>query len=163
MPVDIDLVGIRPALALLPTPWNTPAARAMLRAIAMQESQLLYRRQLERGPARGFYQFELGNLTARQGGVVGVMNDFRVKAHVESAIHRLQYEADPTKIYVAIEHNDVLASVLARALLWTVPEPLPSRLDAPEGWRQYLFVWRPGKPKEDTWERNFRTAWDMES
>ena len=162
MPIDIDVVGIRPAMELLPSPWNTAPARAMLRAIAMQESRLRDRRQMQNGPARGFYQFELGNLTTGTGGVVGTLRDHRVRAHLEHAIHRLQYLVDPMVIYAAIEHNDVLATVLARALLWTVPEALPSRLEPREGWRQYLFAWRPGKPHLHTWDDNFRTAWAME-
>jgi hypothetical protein len=162
MPVDLDVVGIRPAMELLPSPWNSPAARAMLRAIALQESRLRHRRQIN-GPARGFYQFELGNLTTQTGGVVGVLNDRRVREHVTRAVHRLQYMADPMAIYVAIEHNDVLASVLARALLWTVPEPLPNRLEVRAAWDQYVSVWRPGKPHPQTWDGFYQDAWEMES
>ena len=51
------------ALALLPPQMDTQEARAMLIAIALQESRLTYRKQIG-GPARGLHQFETGGVRA---------------------------------------------------------------------------------------------------
>ena len=54
------------AAALLPPELNTRPAWAMLFASGMQEDRLDARRQIG-GPARGFWQFELG-------GIAGVLS-----------------------------------------------------------------------------------------
>ena len=62
-------------MALLPKTCDSPAARAMLVAIALQESRLAHRWQVlqggGKGPARGLLQFESGTRASR-GGVWGV-------------------------------------------------------------------------------------------
>lgn len=148
-------IAIRPALELLPPKMNTPEAQAMLLAIALQESRCCHRRQIN-GPARGMFQFEIG-------GVRGVLSHARSKPHLAAALTALSYPVtdDATVPYVAMEHNDVLAAVCARLLLWTLPAALPTKDDPEAGWQQYIAAWRPGKPHRQTWDGYYRQAWEL--
>lgn len=139
--------------ALLPEKLDTPEAKAMMFAIPMQESRWDERRQIG-GPARGFPQFELN-------GIRGVLNHRASQPLIRGVLDRLDYDYEPETSYVAIEHNDVLAVAYMRCLLWTVPEPLPKRGDSAEGWRQYLWAWRPGRPHMATWFTFYTQAWGM--
>lgn len=142
-------------MAFLPREMDTPAARAMMLAICLQESGLRHRRQV-RGPARGFAQFEQG------GGVKGVLKHPATSALAQAAMTGLQYPDTAVETaYAAIEHNDVLACIFARLLLATVPEPLPGQHDPDAGWQTYLDGWRPGKPHRETWDRFYAMAWDL--
>lgn len=147
-------VAVAPALTLLPAHMDTSAARAMLIAIALQESRCRHRRQVG-GPARSFWQFEVGGLR-------GILLHKASKPHLADALDALAYPvtADATVPYVAIEHNDVLAAVCARLLLWTLPTSLPTQHDPDAGWAQYVAAWRPGKPRPETWAANYAVAWD---
>ena len=143
------------AFSLLPPEMDTPAARAMLLCIALQESKCCHRRQLQ-GPARGFYQFEKG------GGVRGVLTHAASKVHAQSAMTALQYSNWSTETaYEAIEHNDTLATVFARLLLWTLPDALPSATEPHAGWTIYIKAWRPGRPHVSTWDAHFEKAWSL--
>lgn len=139
------------SLRLLPDNMHSKAARAMVLAIGLQESRFEHRRQIA-GPARGFWQFELG-------GIAGVLTHQATRPHIMDVLAKLRYDASPHTSYVAIEHNDLLACCYARLLLWTLTERLPW-VDEPErGWWQYLSAWRPGKPHEETWPEFYRQAW----
>lgn len=144
------------ALSLLPPEMDTPEARAMLLAIGLQESRFDHRRQVG-GPARGFWQFEIG------GGLHGEMTHKSVAADFDAATCALRYPlgTTPYAFFSAIEHNDVLACVCARLLLWTLPQALPGRDEAQEAWEQYIAAWRPGKPHRATWDAYYRQAWEM--
>lgn len=147
------------AYSLLPERMQSPNATAMLLAIGLQESEFAARRQLPKGPARGFWQFE------RAGGVVGVL-EHRSTAHaIKKVLEALQYpvSSDSYTCHTAIEHNDVLACCFARLLLWTLPTALPGRLEIEVAWDQYLDAWRPGKPHVETWPDNFAMAWSIVS
>lgn len=132
------------AYSVLPSAMASPLATRHLLAIGWQESRLIHRVQLG-GPARGLFQFELG------GGVLGVLGHARTKTAIRDALVSLGYTRDlsPYGCYTAIQHNDILAAVFARLLLWTLPSPLPT--EEAEGWRQYLAAWRPGEPHPATW------------
>lgn len=145
------------AYALLPLEMCSPAATALVLAIGLQESMFEHRRQVN-GPARGFFQFEKG------GGVRGVLMHPASKTHAQAALSALEYPRStwtPTACYAAIEHHDVLAFVFARLLLLTLPEPLPAREDFDGSWQQYLEAWRPGAPRPERWETNYRAAWNL--
>lgn len=58
------------------------------------------------------------------------------------------------------KHNDVLAAVFARLLLWTLPDALPDVHSYEDGWHQYVSAWRPGKPHPATWRGLYGVAWD---
>jgi hypothetical protein len=145
-------------LELLPPAMNTRAARAMLLSIGLQESRFMHRSQVG-GPARGFWQFE-------RGGLYGVMTHSATRAPLTIAMQRLRYgnivgQLEP--MHLAITHNDILACVVARLLLWTVPGVLPSPQEPLKGWQQYLDGWRPGKPHPETWDAFFTEAWSRVS
>ena len=133
------------ALSILPPRMDTPDARRMVLAIGLQESRFEHRRQIS-GPARGVFQFE-------RGGVLGVMRHPATQPHLQAAVLALQYDAemanDDIGLHAALEHNDVLACVLARLNLWWLRPPLATARD--DGWKQYISAWRPGLPRPATW------------
>lgn len=143
------------ALDLLPSKMDTPEARAEILAIGLQESRFKARRQLPNGPANGFWQFERG------GGVTGVLTHPDTKPLLLPILKTLRYPADVAACYEAIRHNDVLAVIFARLLLWTVPGSLAKSTETVKGWTQYLNAWRPGKPHVATWSDCFNAAWDV--
>lgn len=156
---EITDTAIAPAMRLLPPAMDTMQARVMLLAIGLQESRFEYRRQMGNGPARGFWQFELGTAKSR-GGLWGVF--------LHPASHQLLHDVaikcfvrlpSPATIYQAIECDDVLAAATARLLLWTDSLPLPALGDEAGAWRMYAErCWRPGKPHPETWPGFYRQA-----
>lgn len=139
------------AMSLLPARLNTPAARALVMAIGLQESRFQHRRQVG-GPAHGFWQFESG------GGVHGVLTHRASKPLITPVLAVLRVE--PGDCYDAIVHNDVLACVFARLLLYTHPHPIPTLGD--EAWDYYMETWRPGEPHRETWDEFYQQAAALE-
>lgn len=119
-------------------------ARTMLLAIAFQESNLEYRRQV-RGPARGLWQFE------KAGGTAGVLAHERSKDAATAICKAMGVEPEPAVVYEALAADDNLAACFARLLLWTDPSPLPAIGDEEGAWQVYLRNWRPGKPHRARW------------
>ena len=157
--------AIIPALSLLDPKLDTPAARALLICIALQETGLRARRQMleardhwwesKPGKGHGFWQFE------RDGATRGVMvRHAAASAIVLPVIDALLYPRDPYAVHEALIHNDVLACVLARALLYSTPDAMPRPNEADKGWAIYLKAWRPGKPHSEAWPENYRIAWE---
>lgn len=145
--------AIPAALRFLPASYDTPSARALLLAIALQESRCMARRQV-RGPARGFWQFEAH-------GVKGVLKHPATSALAQAAMTGLAYpDTSVETAYAAIEHNDVLACVFARLLLATSSQPLSTEHEPEAGWQLYLETWRPGRPHHETWDGLYAVAWD---
>ena len=153
----LDL-ALRPALSLLPKRMQGARAEAMVLAICFQESRLKYRRQLGEGPARGYAQFERGTLQSR-GGVTGVLLHDGSGPLLENICHLLDIDATPASVHTAIEYHDVLAVIVARLLLWTLPDELPDINEPEAAWRQYIAAWRPGKPHPETWLEHYNKAW----
>lgn len=153
------------AYGLMPDRLGALESKAMLVAIGLQESRFAHRFQVLntpglKGPARGFWQFEKG------GGVRGVrgwiFKNPQSKAYAEDALARLGYgNASEDERYTAIEHNDVLACLFARCLLFTLPQSLPKRDEPGRAWEQYLDAWRPGKPHVNTWNDCYELAWKV--
>lgn len=143
--------AIIPALELLPDVMDTAEARALVLAIALQESGLHARRQRAGGPARSFSQFE-------KAGISGVLMHSASSLKAVSLCETLNVTASVDGIYQAIEFQDVLCAGLSRLLLWTSRLPLAGLDDPPAGWRIYLECWRPGKPRPDEWRTNFSIA-----
>ena len=146
--VYLHRIVIPAALDLLPERMDTPRAEAMMLAIALQESRAVYRRQI-RGPARSLFQFEVT-------GVIGVMAHPATRECIREVLKTMAYPADPMTVHDAMEHNDILAAVFARLLLWTHAMPLP--VTAEEAWAYYLNLWRPGKPHKTTWDAFWKEA-----
>lgn len=141
------------AAALLPPVMDSPEAWNLLLAIGRQESRFQFRRQQPNGPARGFFQFELG-------GVEGVLEHPSSHSSAVSVLKAMGYPlADAKVIQLALEHNDILAACFARLLLWTDLRSLPPSDNPTQGWLIYLATWRPGKPRPETWAANFNAAW----
>lgn len=151
-PTYVNAFTFPAAFALLPPQMDTPEARAMLLAIGLQESRFAHRRQI-RGPARGYYQFEVG------GGVTGVLTHPVTKPLIELVLEELCYVPAASACYDAIEHNDVLATVFARLLLYTLPGLLPKRHQAEKAWNLYIEGWRPGRPHKASWSDLYVQAW----
>jgi hypothetical protein len=152
---DVMVSAIWPALLILPTALvrEEKRATAMLLAIALQESRCIHRQQFQ-GPARGFWQFEVN-------GVRGVLAHPQSRQGALLLLQRLSYRVTlpPESIHARCEDNDVLAAGLARLLLWTVPDPLPTEDEHELGWLQYLDAWRPGRPHRETWNEAWEIAW----
>lgn len=129
---------------------------------AGQESGFNWRYQLARqggptappGPARGWWQFELGDARTR-GGVTGLWIHQKSGPWLRKLCEELGVYPDPVTIHRAIEGNDLLAYALARInYVVNDPKDFPTTPDA--GWQCYLNVWRPGEPHPGTW----RGHWD---
>lgn len=150
---QITKTGIAPAMALLPVGMDSAKARVMLLAMGLQESRFEHRRQLVGnpprpvGPAKSFWQFELGTAASR-GGVWGVFLHAASNGQLKQIAMQRGVPLSPSNIWNAIEQDDVLAAGLARLLLWTDPLPLPAVRDEAGAWQLYLRTWRPG-----AWER----------
>lgn len=150
--------AIDPALALLPGPMDSDRARVMLLAIGLQESRFMYRFQkvagkpYQKGPARGFWQFERGTESSR-GGVCGVMLHPSSRFWLNHLCEKRHVSFDADDIWNAVETDDILAAGVARLLLFTDAGKLPA-LDDPDGaWDLYAKrTWRPGKPHRATWD-----------
>lgn len=152
--------AVKPALALLPARMDTLEARVMLMAIGLQESRFEFRHQVG-GPALGFWQCEKGT-RASCGGVWGAFQHPASKDHLAELCQARGVACDPDAIYAALEYDDVLAAGVARLLLWTDPKPLPLVGEADAGWALYLRIWRPGKPKPDSWNALYNRALEAE-
>lgn len=162
-PRDFNRRVIPAGLAWLPPQCDSPEARAMLIAIALQESRLASRWQIVagggKGPARGLLQFEQGTRASR-GGVWGVYLHKVSASYLVPVCRAHNIPLDPNAIWSALETDDALAVAVARLLLLTDPYPLPQRGDAEAGWKLYAErTWRPGKPHRHTWDAFYETAW----
>jgi hypothetical protein len=139
------------AMMLLPARMDTLEAKAMILAIGLQESRFSNRYQVG-GPATGFWQFE-------EGGVKAVMLHPATRDLIAQLLDHMGYPMSLPVIQHALANNDILAAVFARLLLWTHPNALPSINQATKGWMYYYTLWRPGKPRQSTWEAFFQQAW----
>lgn len=154
---DVVRTAIDPALFRLPEKMDSLRARILLLAIGLQESAFRFRRQTPAGPARGFWQFELGTARSR-GGVTGVALHPETRQLFSDFCYRLSTSSAPNAVYWSIEHDDVLAAGVARLLLWTAPEPLPEVGEVDAAWTYYERLWRPGKPRPEKWAANYARA-----
>ncbi len=147
----VAIEAVRVALALLPLPMTSDRALIALYAIGLQESRLIYRRQLG-GPANGLWQFEKG------GGVRGVFYHPASRFWLSKVCASRGVAFDIEAIYNALPNDDVLAAACARLLLFTDPKVLPAVGDVLGAWELYARTWRPGKPHPDTWAPLYQRA-----
>lgn len=147
-------------LLLLPPRLRSLEAVAFLGAIGWQESGWTERWQASRGPARGYFQFEVI-------GVQGVCDHPATRAMARRVVracdlgrywppHRLP---DVRALHEALACHDALAVAMARLLLWQHPASLPRPEDGEPAWTQYVELWRPGRPRPSTWERAWAYGW----
>ena len=126
---------ILPALDALPPGMDSRAAQCLLLAIALQESGLEHRHQIN-GPARGLWQFERG------GGVAGVLRHLSTSTHARLLCLSRGVMPVSQAVYDRLSLDDILAAGFARLLLWTDPAPIPG--DEAGAWAMYVRTWRPG-------------------
>ena len=148
--------AIDPALRLFPPAMDNDRVRVCLLAIGLQESGFIARFQRTsdpniHGPAEGYWQNELG-------GVSAVMGNTVTRDLALSLCSSLGMPFDASQVHSALEHNDVLAAGFARLLLYADPHPLPDVDDANGAWATYLRCWRPGKPRPADWPANHAAA-----
>lgn len=141
---------LTPLFKLLPAYLDSQAARVLLLSIGLQESGFSARRQLN-GPARGFWQFEIG-------GVRGVWEHHLSSEPLRLLCRDRDCSFDPQAIYPRLEDDDVLAAGVARLLLLTDSAPLPAIDDVGASWGYYQRNWRPGKPRPGDWPKNHADA-----
>jgi len=148
--------AVTEALGMLPAKMTSDRAVVQLYATGLQESRFIHRRQIG-GPARSFWQFELGTPASR-GGVWGVYLHDKSKVLLANLCAARSVKFSPPAILEAIENDDVLAAAVARLLYWTDSGSLPVLGDSQGAWALYLKVWRPGKPHPDTWQECYAAA-----
>lgn len=152
--------SVVPALARLAVlaqrPIDTGLAKVLMLAIGLQESDLLHRRQIGGGPARGLWQFEPGS-ARKGGGIWGLFTHRASRELVNAWCMECGVLCTPTEIYKAIERDDFFAAGIARLLMWTDAGPLPRTRSA--AWGMYAKrLWRPGKPHPDKWPQCWAAA-----
>lgn len=156
---DFDARIVTPALALLPAAMDSPEARVLLAAIALQESNLGSRWQVldggGKGPARGLLQFERG------GGCVAVLMNQSSRYWMVMACRARGVKPLARDLWLALESDDILAVIAARLLLFTDPARLPGVRETNTAWSYYIRNWRPGKPHPDRWPQNHRRAQEV--
>lgn len=137
-------------IAELGGPRRSRRADTLLLAICGQESGWRNRVQIGGGPARGLWQFE-------KSGVQGVLTHSATLC-LACALCSAHDIAHPlvTGVYRTLPVNDQLAAGFARLLVFTDPHELPKGEAA--AWDCYLRLWRPGKPRPEAWEDNYRRA-----
>jgi len=140
------------AARLLPTVAFTRNAKIQILATGLQESRLIYRRQMGDGPARGLFQMERG------GGVHGVLNHSSSKGLAVTLCDARKVAPTDMAVWRALEADDVLACGFARLLYWTDPKRIPEPDDVQGAWDRYIWNWRPGKPHRQFWGANHATA-----
>lgn len=127
---------IRPVLQILDAP-KPEAAADLLLGTALQESDLLHRRQLGGGPGRGLFQME----PATHEDIWANFLRFRPQwaRRVEGLLSRPGAER-----LEELEQNDRYAAAMVRVHYLRVPDPLPDAGDL-EGLAQY-------------WKQHYNTA-----
>jgi hypothetical protein len=145
--------AILPSFKLLPSSMRNIEACAFILAICLQESELKSRRQIG-GPARGYAQFELS-------GIRGILAHPKTTLLARTICFFLDVPVMDVVILRAMEYNDILTSAFSRLLIWTHPDRLPKEGESELAWKQYLELWRPGKPRIEPWASNFSKAWEI--
>lgn len=140
------------ALSFFPRHLDSPEARALLTAIALQGSGLRDRMQHGSSITHSLWAFDIATLRA-------ALTHSHSKPFIGPVLSAMGYDQMPTTSYEAIKHNDVLACCYARALLCTHPQPLPKQDETELAWSYYFDLWRPGMSGRQAWPHNFETAW----
>lgn len=167
---EITERGLDPAFKLLPASMDSPQARVQILAVGLQETGFRDRCQLLAvkdkktghivlqpvGAAKSFWSGEVG------GGLVHGVRTHPASRDLALAVYTArQVKPRDIDIWNAIENDDVLAAALARLLIFTDPYSLPALGRSHDAYELYLRLWRPGKPKPDTWPGYYERALDF--
>lgn len=165
---------IAPCVTFMATRFRMSGGKnpaVMMGAIGDHESGFATRDQMEVqdgklvpgeiGPATGYYQFE------RNGGVAGVMAHPASQAIAQFFVDRAGLPFDRRAVweFFVTVNGDELATVFARLLLLTDPQPLPVADFSSEeaAFNYYLRNWRPGawfnNPPDSQKRRELRAKW----
>ena len=125
------------------------AARVLLVAIAQQESGWFSRRQMPQGPARGLWQMEPETVKL-------IMLRPTSGPIAQTLLREAMIGQTPRSAYEAITHHDVVAACFARLLLLADRHQLPETQAA--AWLCYRRVWRPGRPRPESWPASWASA-----
>lgn len=147
---------INPALEFLPANFDSLNARILMGATCIQESDLIYRRQVK-GPAVSFAQFER----------IGIKDVLERPTSAKLAAEACKFHNTAPTVNAVYERfktpeGDILAMIFTRLNYWNNTKPLPqfnSRSSEPLFWDYYKTTWRPGKPHLDRWPRSFWRAY----
>jgi hypothetical protein len=123
----------------------------LLLAIALQESDLVYRRQKHSGPARSFWQIEPPT-------ACDCCERYEPSQLLRMDLFTTWPGIVPVDFYNSLEYNDNLACAVAAGLLYLCPMLLPILGQQEVSWHYYLKAWRPGKPRPYAWPHNYRRA-----
>jgi len=146
---------VKPALSALGVAnaaMNTPEAEELLMGTAVQESSLIYLRQLSGGPGMGLFQIEptthndvWTNYLAYRQDIAATVNSLAAggKGTAEQLPWNLGYSA-----------------VIARLIYWRAPAPMPAASDGIEAlgayWKQYYNT-EAGAGTAEQWVNNYNT------
>lgn len=142
------------AFQMLPYKMATRPALAFVLAAGYQESNLEHRKQIG-GPALGFWGFEPGQDKAWD----GLLSRGDTGETLRIILKYMSYSED-TKADV-LRHQDILAAVAARLLIWTHASPLPKEHEIEGGYRQYDWLWRPGEKRHEDWRESWKMGWKL--
>jgi hypothetical protein len=155
-PTLLNQLIVRPTLAWLGPVFDTPGRRLLLIAIAMQESTLRDRLQIDENGhmmphlGRSWWQFERNT--------VGLVLSHERCLWLPYRVQELGYAPTPYGVHDAMAHNDQLACTMAAALLWADLQRLPAIGDEQSAWACYIRNWNPGKPRPVHWPENYALA-----
>ena len=109
------------------------------------------------GPVGGAVGGAVGGIAGGvAGGVKGVLNHPATHTPARKLCEARRIKPVMADVHDALAWDDVLAAGMARLLLYSLPDPLPTT--AEEGWRQYVEAWRPGKPHPEKWPQSWGEA-----
>ena len=131
---------------------NSKQARVLLMAIAGHETGWAHRIQIPGGEARGYWQCE------KHGAVAGVINDPVTGPLLDNFCAARNIPFDLATVFEAIAWHDALALAVARLALWQDPAHLPAVGDSAGALAIYLKVWRPGRPRPETWPATYQQS-----
>ena len=165
MSKDILTNVINPALTELAQSGVsvTDAARAMLYAAGLQESNLSARFQatpassaLRKGAGRGLWQMRIDDVSR-------LLTTNSTKERSEAISNKYVGSVHPHAVWATLEYNDVLAAIFARLMLWPDPAalPAPAAVNERAALDYYIRCWRPNSPREKDWTVNWRATVEM--
>ena len=132
---------------------SSPQACCMLLAIGAQESGWCDRRQKSGGPGRSCYQIETNTALA-------VLDKWPAGRRLWGELFPKR-SISPAHVREAVELSEVGATLIARGILWLDPNRLPAVDPAEEAYAWWLYAeraWKPGKPRPEFWDGNWRRA-----